>query len=168
MKIGIAILSFMAALWAVGALYMGHAASWAYPGAVVVAFIPLLLITGRGAPKRTREEARRIGRVVGFATIFEAMAIVGGAEGAAAAGRPDLLVSVVAGAVALHFFPLARWMPQPRYYLTGSALLAAACAGVVLPVGYRDVLVAGAAVLSLWATALSLTFSLAPSAAQAS
>jgi hypothetical protein len=56
-------------------------------------------------------------------------------------------------------------MPAPRYYLTGLALLAAACAGVVLPSEARVVFVAGAASAILWATALSLVFSLPASQA---
>jgi hypothetical protein len=167
MKIGISILSFWAAVWAVWALNTGRAALWAYPGALIVALAPLFLMAPRLSPEGTKEQAKRIGRVVGLATLFETVAIVAGIQWAVSAGRLDLLVCVVAAAVGIHFLPLARWMPVPRYYLTGLALLAAACAGLVLPSGLRDVFVASAASAILWATALSLVFSLPLSAPQA-
>lgn len=167
MKVGISILSLWAAVWAVWSLYAGRAALWAYPGAVIVALAPLLLMAPRLSPKGTQEQARRIGRVVGLATLFETVAIVVGIQWAAVAGRPDLVVCVVVAAVGIHFLPLARWMPVPRYYLTGLALLAAACAGLVLPGEARVVFVAGAASAILWATAVSLVVSLRLPAARA-
>lgn len=160
MKVGISILSFWAAVWAVWALNAGRAPLWAYPGAVIVALAPLLLMAPRLSPKRTKEQARRIGRVVGLATLFETVAIVAGVQAAAVAGRPDLLVCIVAAVVGIHFLPLARWMAVPTYYLSGLALLAAACAGVFLTGEARIVFVAGAASAILWATALSSVFSL--------
>ena len=148
MKIGIAILCVMAAIWAGWSLYADHLAQWTYIAAVTVALTPLVLMSGRQFPPRTAEDGRRIGRLVGLASFAEVVAIVGGVQVVAHMGRPDLIVCLIAAVVGLHFLPLARWMPMPRYYVSGLALMAAACVGLVTPVDYRIPFVAGAAAAS--------------------
>ena len=166
MKIGIAILSAMAGTWAGWSLYAGHTGHWAYVGGLIVALIPMLLMMRRCFAPRTTEEARRMGRLVGLASFVEVVAIVVGVQILAHAGRSDLIVCLIAAVVGLHFFPLARWMPMPKYYLSGLALLAAACVGVVIPAEYRVVFVAGAASVVLWLTALNLVLALPRSSPQ--
>ena len=160
MKTAIGILSVMAALWAAGALYGVHASPWAYAGPVAIGLAPLLLMARRQIPPRTPEEARRAGRVVGLATAGEAIAIVAGIQWLGRAGRPDLIVPLIAAAVGLHFLPLARWLPNRRYYATALALIAAAAAGLLLPPGLRIPAVAGAASAILWLTAMAMLLAL--------
>ena len=160
MKIGIAILCVMAAVWAEWSLYSDHVAQWTYIAAVAVALAPLALMSGRQFPPRTASDGRRIGRLVGLATFAEVVAIVGGVQIAVRIGRPDLIVCLIAAVVGLHFLPLAWWIPMPRYYVPALALIAAACAGLFAPADYRIPFVAGAAAAVLWLTALSIILAL--------
>lgn len=56
---------------------------------------------------------------------------------------------------------------MPTYYLTGLALLAAACAGVVIPAEHRVVSVAGVACVVLWLTALNMILASPPTGPKA-
>src|SRR5437764_9607620 len=99
-------------------LHSGHLPPWTYAGAVMIAFVPPLLMTTRQLPVQTREERRRIGRLVGLASFVEGAAIFGGIQVLVHANEPDFIVCLIAAVVGLHFIPLARWMPMPPYYLT--------------------------------------------------
>ena len=158
MKTGIAILSAMAGIWAAWGLYAAHAGRWAYFGGVIIALVPMLLMARRRFAPRSADEARRVGRLVGLATLFEAAAIIGGIQILGHVGRMDLVACLIAAAVGLHFIPLAKWMPLPKYYVCAIALVATACAGVVVPAEYRTPFVAAAASAVLWLTALSQIF----------
>jgi hypothetical protein len=160
MKIGIAILSVMAGIWAGWSVQAGHLGQWAYVGAVVIALVPMVLMIKRRFAVRTKDEARRIGRLVGLASFAEVVAIVMGVQVLARAGRPDLIVSLIAVVVGLHFLPLARWMPMPKYYVSGLALVIAACIGIVIPAEHRVLFVASTASAILWLTALSIVLAL--------
>jgi hypothetical protein len=156
MKTGIAILSGMAGIWAGWSVHAGHLSQWAYVGAAVIALVPLVLMTRRRFGLRTKDEARRIGRLVGLASFAEVVAIVVGVQVLAHAGRPDLIVSLIAVVVGLHFLPLARWIPMPKYYVSGLALVTTACTGVAIPAEHRVLFVASTASAILWLTALSV------------
>ncbi len=156
MKSGIAILSVMAGIWAGWSVHAAHLGQWAYVGAVIIAIVPMVLMLKRRFGLRTQNEARRIGRLVGMASFAEVVAIIVGVQVLARAGRPDLIVSLIALVVGLHFLPLARWLPMPKYYVSGLALVIAACMGVVIPAEQRVLFVAGIASAILWLTALSI------------
>jgi len=126
----------------------------------VFALVPLYLITKRSFPKPSADEAKRIKRSVGAAMIIETIIIIGGAAGVEYIGRRDLLLCTVAAGVGIHFIPMARWMPLPTYYLTGLALLVAACVGVWLPEAFRDTIIASLASAILWVTAMNRTLAL--------
>ena len=160
MKIGVVILCVMSAVWAAWCLGAAHAAPWAYGIAGLVALSPLVLAHGPRFPQVSADKARRARRVVGLAIAFEAAVIFVGAQGLARMGRPDLIVCLVALAVGLHFFPLARWLPAPTYYLTGLALLVAGGAGVFLPAADRIAVVAACCGAILWLTALAIVVAL--------
>jgi hypothetical protein len=163
MKIGVAILSVMAGIWAAWSSYARHSGQWAYVGVAVIALVPMALMMNRRFGPRTKSQARRIGRLVGLASFAEVAVIVIGVQMLAHAGRPDLIVCLVAAAVGLHFLPLARWMPMPRYYACGLALVIAASVGIVIPGDLRVLLVAGTASAILWLTALSIVVAVPPS-----
>jgi hypothetical protein len=156
MKIGIAILSVMTGIWAGWSVHASHLGQWAYVGAVIIALVPIVLMVKRRLGVRTKDEARRIGRLVGLASFAEVVAIVIGIQVLAHAGRPDFIVSLIAVVVGLHFLPLARWIPMPKYYVSGLALVIAACIGVVIPADHRVLFVASTASAILWLTALSI------------
>ena len=157
----------MAGIWAAWSLHAAHVGLWAYFGGFIVALVPMLLMGKRRFAPRTSEEARRVGRLVGWATSFEAVAIIGGIQILGHVGRLDLIACLIAAAVGLHFVPLAKWMPAPKYYVCAMALLATACAGVVVPAEYRTLFVAGAASAILWLTALSQVFRIPRSSSRA-
>lgn len=156
MKSGVIILSVMAGIWAGWSLYAAHLGPWAYPVSIVVALVPMGLVVKRRFAPRTKDEARRIGRLVGLASLGEVVAIFLGVQVLAHAGRRDLIVCLIALVVGLHFLPLARWMPRPSYYATGVALVTAACVGVFIPAELRVQCVAGASSAIGWLTALSI------------
>ena len=160
MKVGVVILCLMSALWAGWSLGAAHMALWAYIPAGLLALGPMILTYDRRFPDASAEKARRVRRLVGLAILFEAVVIAAGVPWLGRAGRPDLIVCLVAMAVGLHFFPLARGLPMPKYYLTGLALLVAAGAGLVLPAADRVVLVAASGAAILWLTALSIVLAL--------
>ena len=161
MKAGVAILCVMAAVWASWAIGVGHLPPWGYVAAALIVFAPMVAAKGRRFPSSSNEQARRVRWVVGLAILFEVLIIAVGAPVLARGGRPDLMVCLVALAVGLHFFPLARWLPAPKYHLTGSALMIAAGAGLVVPdATSRIVFVAASAAAILWFTALSLVLTL--------
>lgn len=167
MRTGIAILSVMAGIWAAWSLYAAHSGPWAYVGGLIVAIIPMLLMATRRFAPRSADEARRIGRLVGLASFAEVVAIVVGVQVLVHLGRPDLIVSLIAVVVGLHFFPLARWIPMPKYYRCGLTLLTAGCVGVPVPAEYRVLFVAAVASAALWLTALDLVLTFAGSGPQA-
>ena len=160
MKIGVVILCVMAAVWALWGLGAANVTAWADIFAELIALSPLVLANNRRFPEASPEKARRVTRLVGLATLFEGVVIAAGAQGLARVGRPDLIVCLVALAVGLHFFPLARWLPMPKYYLTGVALIVAAGLGLILPTVDRIVVVAGSAAAILWLTALAIILTL--------
>jgi hypothetical protein len=156
MKFGIVILSGMAGIWAGWSVYAGHLGQWAYLGAAIIALVPIVLMTRRRFAPRTKDDARRVGRLVGLASLAEIVAIVVGIQVLAHAGRPDHIVCLIAAVVGLHFLPLARWIPMPKYYGSALALVTAACIGVVIPAEHRALFVASTASAILWLTALSI------------
>jgi len=160
MKTGVLILCVMSAIWAAWCLGAAHTAPWAYAAAGLVALSPLVLAHGRRFPQTSADQARRVRRLVGMAIAFEAVMIFVGVQGLARMGRPDLIVCLIALAVGLHFFPLARWFPAPTYYVTGLALLIAAVAGVFLPAVDRIAVVAACGGAILWLTALAIVLAL--------
>jgi hypothetical protein len=167
MKIGIAILSVMAGIWAGWSVHAGHLGQWAYIGAVIMAAVPMVLMIKRRFGIRTKDEARRIGRLVGLASFAEVVAIVMGVQMLARARRADLIVCLITVVVGLHFLPLARWMPMPKYYVSGLALVIAGCIGVVIPAEHRVLFVAGTASAILWLTALSIVLAVPAMSPQA-
>jgi hypothetical protein len=126
--------------------------------------IPLVVSSGMVAiairqpsPAESSEEGKRIGRLVGIAS---------GAEGALIGlaiivliniYRVDLVASIMATIVGLHFFALAYWMPRRLYYATGALLIAIGICGVwVANVNQRILFTGIGCALVLWLTCLPL------------
>jgi hypothetical protein len=160
MKAGIVILCLFSAVWAGWSLSALHAPPLVYVAIGLLSLTPVLLVGIRRSPQSSVERGRRTWRLVGLASAFEAAMIFFGAPMLARAGRSDLIVCLVSGVVGLHFLPLARWMPAPKYYVTGLALLVVAGFGVAVPTALRILLVGGGAATILWLTAWSIVLSL--------
>ncbi|WP_343609272.1 hypothetical protein [Novosphingobium sp.] len=68
--------------------------------------------------------------------------------------HPEWLMPAVALVVGLHFLPIAWAAPFPPFYALGSALIAAAVVGVLLPAPLGGALSGFAAALALWTASL--------------
>jgi len=154
-NVGSAIANIFAVVWAGIALHAAQAPLWALLAPALVSATLFALKLRRPDQPRTAEARRRIGRLVAMATAAEGLGIWLGITLVVRAGRPDLWACVLAAAVGAHFLPLARWIPAPRYYFTGTALMLSAALGVVLPAETRDVVIGSLGAVILWASAAS-------------
>ncbi|MDQ2865040.1 MAG: hypothetical protein M3R51_02320 [Candidatus Eremiobacteraeota bacterium] len=156
---GAMILSIFAAIWGISGLYTVHAPTWTLLAPVLVT-AGVIVTLRRGGRERVRPaaEMRRIGRVVMWASAAEGVAILVAIKVVTSAGRPDLVVASVAAIVGLHFLPLARAFPAPRYYVTAAALLLVAVVGFTFPSPMMVSVVCGSCAIVLWATAVSIAF----------
>jgi hypothetical protein len=112
------------------------------------------------AASRTRrqvspEDDARRGRVAGYASAAEGVAILIAVTVCNQTGRADLLVPAIAVIVGLHFIPFALFIPDASYYVPAALLVAAAVIGAVaVPAGdTRTLVVSVASALILWGTA---------------
>lgn len=152
---GLPVLCVMAAVWAGIGVVLWHAGLALLAGAVVLSAVIALAARGparRLAPRSAPEEAR-IGRLVGFWSMAEGVAIAPVALILANTGRGEQVPAAIAIIVGLHFLPLARGMKRPVYYATGAAMIGLGVAGL----GRLD---GGAVALGcagvLWATCLAM------------
>jgi hypothetical protein len=159
---GAVILSCFAAVWwLAGTIVTGS-------GSAPMIAAPLLVTAGisalawrlgafRVAEEASPLEQKRRGRWVGIASAAEGIAIFVAVNVLINLGRRDLTAPAVAAIVGLHFLPLAKGLPAPRYYVTAASLLALAAAGGFAPDPGSDALaVCLAAAAILWLTALSV------------
>jgi hypothetical protein len=156
---GAVIMGFFATIWwIVGMRAAGHA-----PGIVYLVPLTIAIVLGAAARRVAKaphpasdaaDQARR-DRLVGWASAGEGLALflVAGIV-LPSTGHREATVSAVALIVGVHFLPLARWLPAPRYYLTAVALMALGAIGLWIPEARtRITLVSAGAAIVLWATA---------------
>jgi hypothetical protein len=106
----------------------------------------------RHARSVSASDQRRIGRMVGWASAAEGVAILVAVNVLNSAGLQAYDVCAIAIIVGLHFIPLAR-MPHARIYnVTAAALTALGLAGCLLPEAARGLAVGSGAAVVLWAT----------------
>jgi hypothetical protein len=159
---GALIMSTFAAIWWIVGVRT------AIPDPRVVFVVPVLVSMGMAwALWRSRvstsqvpdaEHARR-DRIIFIASAAEGLAIPVAATVLQNLGWHDFTVSAIAVIVGLHFIPIARGLPAPRYYLTGGVLVAIGLSGVVIPeVNPRMLVVSIGAALTLWVTAASVLY----------
>ena len=147
-------------MWcAVGILYAGAMATPAplVPILIAVGLVSLAYREGRKAALRSAESRRRIGRVVALWSGAEVVAIVIVANLLGATGHVDQVLPAIGLIVAVHFLPLARWLPFPAFYPVGLAMAVVAIIGFFIgPVPTRMQFVAFGEALILWAAALAV------------
>jgi hypothetical protein len=123
------VLSIFAALWFV----WGLAGVGEFPAPVLLLPTGIsggLILAARRLPRDTSaEELGRRGRVVGVASMAEFAAIFLANLALGLTGHSGFAVCATALLVGLHFLPLAYYLPVPRYYASGVALVALAGAG---------------------------------------
>jgi hypothetical protein len=153
---GAMIMSVFAAIWwIVGARFSGYGSLPMYAIPIVAtAAVLTLAMRNRSAPAGiTPEEERRRGRVVGYASAAEGVAILIAFQVLGMLGKIGWGAPVVAIIVGLHFLPLARWLPARPYYITSGVLVVVGGAGFGVADSARRLLIvsAGAATV-LWLT----------------
>ena len=77
-------------------------------------------------------ERRSVGRIVGWASGLEGVAMFAAANIMNWAGCPTYFICAGAVIVGLHFLPLARLLGVRLYYATGAALMALGMAGCLI------------------------------------
>lgn len=156
-KYGIMIMSGFAALW----VFWGLSAFRDVPLPAVLA--PVLLSGGliwmasRMPVHADVEARRRVGRVVGWVSAGEGIAIFVAANILAWCGWSAWFPSVTAAIVGLHFFPLARLLGVRLYDASGAAIVAVGVISGIMPDVHARLMVAGfGAAAILYATCLSV------------
>ena len=125
--------SFAAIWWVVGTAAAGRGSLLTYlVGLATSAFLVVLGWRRSGHATAAPDVRRRRGRVVGIASGVEGVIILIAANVLTKIGRQDLIASVVAIIVGVHFLPLARWFPAPIYYATGALLVVVGLAGTAI------------------------------------
>ena len=95
-----------------------------------------------------------------WSTLAELLAIVVGIQIVMKYSRPDLVIPVIALAVGLHFLPIGRGVPQPRFTLLGIGLIVLAIAGFLLPPPVNMAVSGIGGCVAEWAAAWSIITSL--------
>jgi hypothetical protein len=154
MRIGLLVLTVIAAAWAILVLRLSGSppALMLVPLAVSLALLAFGWRTSGTAGSR----GSHVGKVVGLWSAIEVAGILIAANVLEALHRSDLIFPVVAIVVGLHFFPLARGIPARLYHATGSAFVVAGLVGLVLPPAERPMVVGLSAAVILWTTALAI------------
>jgi hypothetical protein len=152
MRIGIWILCFFAAAWAVAGTLLGQAPEWWF--ALAAAISAALVLLARRAPGLTASPPH-VRRLVRAWSAAEGIAMLAATVVLANLGRQEAIPPVLAIIVGLHFLPLAKGIPVRLYYATGAALIALGAAGLVAP-ALSPVVVGWTAAAVLWASALLL------------
>ena len=121
---GLSVLAVMAAIWACMGLLLWQAAPAALAAPVIVSALIYLASRrpARNLVPRTAAEEERIGRLVGFWSLAEGIAIAPVAFILANTGLGRLIPAAIAIIVGLHFLPLARGTPRPLNYATGAGM----------------------------------------------
>lgn len=160
-KIGAVVLGVFAAVWGISAAISAQAPAWAMLVPILVTAALLIPVwRDSRAQARSAAEQRRITRLVSWASAAEGFGILVAVNVATWAGRTDLMAACVAAIVGLHMLPLARGMPAPRYYVTATALLLVAAAGIAFPRSATIPIICGSCAVILWATVGSALFDL--------
>jgi hypothetical protein len=142
----------MAVVWAAVALNAAQAPAIALLGPVLCSALLFTLTRNIDVQPPDPAARRKRSRVVLLSTLAEAIGILVGMPVLGWIGHSDLWACLLAAAVGLHFIPMAKWMPAPRFYFAAAGLLLAAAIGVVTPNPTRNILVGALGAAALWAT----------------
>ncbi len=155
-KTGIMITSGFAAVWFTwGVAAMG-------PSALPLVLVPAVVSGGIIAAAARRHEVaspaqrRWTGKVVGWASAIEGVAIFAANFALGVTGHIEYAVCATLGIVGLHFFPLGYFLRTRTHYALGVATVALAVAGLgIADETTRDVTLRVGAALLLWAFGLA-------------
>ncbi len=111
---------------------------------------------GRGLGGRTSED-ERIGRVIMWSSAAEGLGIFLAVNVLRNVGMAERVMSGIAAVVGLHFLPMARLIPFPRFYALAAALLVIAATSILMSPGAGALVAGVGAATALWlAAALAL------------
>ena len=152
MRNAIWVLCIFAATWGAIGLSPYGLPAMAIPIAISAA---LLGWTSRIAlPGRTRNEGKRIGRLIAMWSSVQGVAIFATFALCQRLGIPDAAVPILAIIVGLHFLPLARGIPTPIYDATGLGMIAVGAVALLLPPAIRYAATGIPCATILWVTCL--------------
>jgi hypothetical protein len=143
-----------AAFWWVAGLWGAHLPSTFFVGGPVISVLLIFIARRRlrGAPALSPEDAKRTGRVVGWAAGGEGLAIAVVANLLILNGQRAFVLPAIAIIVGLHFLPLAKLLKVRIYYATAALISLAGLVGLGIDPGHRG-LVTGLPVAGLlWLT----------------
>jgi hypothetical protein len=125
---------FAAIVWVIGIWATGNGSALLYAIPLVVSGAILIALMCRSGDRPMPPVARkRIGRVVGFASAFEGIAILAAYALVPQMQAVDFAFPVVAMIVGLHFIPLARVFAGRLYYVTAALLIVLGTTGFGIP-----------------------------------
>jgi len=140
----------MAVVWAAVALNAAQAPALSLLGPFLCSALLFTLTRNIDVQPPDPVGRRRRSRVVMLSTLAETVGILVGMAVLGWIGHSDLWACLLAAAVGLHFIPMAKWMPAPRFYFAAAGLLLAASIGAALPNPTRNVVVGSLGAASLW------------------
>jgi hypothetical protein len=149
----------MAVVWAAVALNAAQAPTLCLLGPVLCSALLFTLTRNIDVQPPDPAGRRNRRRVVMLSTLAEAVAILVGMPVLGWIGHSDLWACLLAVAVGLHFIPMAKWMPEPRFYLAAAGMLLAASIGAALPNPTRNILVGALGAAALWASCVLVLIS---------
>jgi membrane protein implicated in regulation of membrane protease activity len=135
---GAIVLNVFGACWCVAGLLVMGASAWimVFPLAAVAVLIAFAWRESRHVPPRTPDEEKRIGRLIGIWSAGEGVGVFVAINLLRSLHKESLIAPVLAVIVGVHFIPLARGMPLPVYYFTGTALVMIGLAACFAPATY--------------------------------
>ena len=156
MKTGVIILSVFAAVWAIAGLISIDADWWLWLLPVAISVALASWYRRLVLPAEDLVEGKRIGRLVGFWSAIQGVAIFVAANVVTWLGQPTMIGPAICCIVELHFLPLARGMPRPLYYVTGAVMMLAGVMAIALPVAWRLPTVGLIGSVTLWLTSVAI------------
>lgn len=173
---GAVIMTFFATIWWIVGL---HASTrnpllvYVVPIAVAALgaalwYIPVVAPRPAVTAESIADDLRR-GRLVGWASAAEGVAILIVANILGNTGHAGAIAPAIAIIVGIHFIPLARGFPAPAYYLTALALILLGAFGLsIASIPLRVTVVGAGAALILWLTSGAALRTARPSSARRS
>jgi hypothetical protein len=155
LRIAVGVLCAFAALWCYYAILVAGLPQ-AFIIVPVLTSIALTVLVRDGTLQSSSERKRR-NRIVGWASGAEAVAIVLALAFLPQAMQRDWAGSIVVVIVGLHLLPMARYLPYPRYYPVGAALVVLGVAGLLIyPPVTRAIVTGFGAAAILWICAATM------------
>lgn len=143
-----------AAFWWIAGLWGSPLPSWFMVGGPIISVLLIFVVRRRlrGAPARPPEEAKRVGRIVGWAAGGEGLAIAVVYNLLILNGQRALVLPAIAIIVGLHFLPLAVLLKVRIYYATALLITLVGLAGLVIDAAHRGLMTGLPVAGLLWLT----------------